>query len=202
MKRKIWLLLSRTVARIFRSRGYVLFERSCADGVFPDPVAGDTYLVLRYDNLAQNEVICTALLAMNESNAEYLEGVRQRYIIGFVVMRNEKLVHASYLFIKNKTACILGLQPGTGLIGNDFTLPEYRGRGYQAQSVMARAALAYDSGFKYVVAETSLDNIASQRGLQKGGMHLIGRMDLVVILNILVLRWRRPPGFALIGICI
>jgi len=199
---KIQFLLFRVMARVFRSHSYVLFERPCADAVFPEPVADNLHLVLRCDNLNQNKMVCEALLAMNESNREYLEDIRRGLIIGFVILCNKKLVHASYLFLKNKTTCILGLQSRTGLIGNDFTLPEYRGRGYQPQSVMARAALARDFGFEYIAAETSPDNTASQRGLQKGGMRLVGRLDLVVILNILVLRLRRPRGFALFNICI
>ena len=67
---------------------------------------------------------------------------------------------------------------------------------------IARAALAGEHGFERIAAETAPDNLASQRGMSKGGMKLLGRMDLVVVLNVLVLRLRRPKGFKPAAFCL
>ena len=90
----------------------------------------------------------------------------------------------------------------TALIGNAFTVPAYRGKSAQPRSVKARASLAREAGYERILAETSPDNLASQRGMTKGGMQLLGRMDLLVAISVLVFRWRRPAGFPLIGFCL
>lgn len=195
-------VLGRIADKLVRTHTFMVFAAPCRDAAFPLAGPGEQLCVLRQGNLADNAAVCAALVALNPSNAEYIADIRRGWIIGFVIVRGGTVVHASYLFLKNKTACILGLRPDTALMGNAFTVPAYRGQGCQPRSVAARAALAREAGFERVAAETSPDNVASQRGLQKAGMRLTGRLDLVVLLNVLVIRWRRPPGVALLGLCL
>ena len=55
--------------------------------------------------------------------------------------------------------------------------PAGRGHGYAAEAVVALLALATDRGLSRVVADTTLDNIASQRTLVRAGFRLVGTDD-------------------------
>ena len=66
-----------------------------------------------------------------------------------------------------------------------------------------RFVLTYPKrGYRFIAAETSPENRASQRGMHKGGMSLIGRLELAVILNCLIIRWQRPSGISMFGFCL
>jgi RimJ/RimL family protein N-acetyltransferase len=167
----------------------------------PEPAEGESFRTITRENLAEMQPVVEALLAVSGSTAEYVADIRRGRIVGFVILYQDEVVHYSFLFLRNKTACILGLDRHSALIGNAFTIPGYRGRRAQPRSVKARCHLAREAGYERIVAETSPDNLASQKGMQKGGMLLLGRMDLALALTIFVFRWRRPSGFRLWGLC-
>ncbi len=52
--------------------------------------------------------------------------------------------------------------------------PSARGHGYAAEALIARPAVAAEHGVLRVVADTTLDNVASQRTLLRAGFHLVG----------------------------
>ena len=192
----------RVLAAVFRSRAYLLYSRNCAGATMPDPLPGETFRVLTADNLAEMQTVVDGLLSLSADNAEYIADIRRRHVIGFIIEFDDTVAHYGYVFLRNKTACILGLDDKTALVGNAFTVPTYRGKSAQPRSVKARASLARDAGYERILAETSPDNLASQRGMTKGGMQLLGRMDLLVAISVLVFRWRRPTGFPMIGFCL
>jgi RimJ/RimL family protein N-acetyltransferase len=52
--------------------------------------------------------------------------------------------------------------------------PSARGNGFAAEAVVALLAMAADHGVHKVIADTALDNIASQQSLIRAGFHLVG----------------------------
>ena len=52
--------------------------------------------------------------------------------------------------------------------------PSARGHGLAAEAVVALVAVAAGHGVRTVVADTTLDNVASQRSLLNAGFHLVG----------------------------
>ena len=52
--------------------------------------------------------------------------------------------------------------------------PSARGHGYAAEALIALLAVAADHGVFTVIADTTLDNIASQRTLIRAGFRLVG----------------------------
>lgn len=168
----------------------------------PDPLQGEVFHVLTRDNLKEKRALVDRLIATAPYNRGYVADIRRGLIVGFIIEADRRIVHYGYLFLRNRMACILGMRGATAVIGNAFTVPDYRGKSAQSRSVMARSCLAGQAGFETIAAETSPDNHASQRGMSKAGMQRIGRMDVVVVLSILVLRWRRPAGFPMVGFCL
>lgn len=66
-------------------------------------------------------------------------------------------------------------QPDSGCVEIGYGLaPSARGHGYAAEAVIALLAIAYDHGLSKVIANTALDNIASQRTLTHAGFRLEG----------------------------
>jgi RimJ/RimL family protein N-acetyltransferase len=52
-------------------------------------------------------------------------------------------------------------------------VPSARGQGYAAEAVIALLTVADDHGLSRVIADTTLDNIASQRTLTRAGFRLV-----------------------------
>lgn len=188
--------------RIFRTHRYLVFKCMCEGASRPLREQEESVFVIDAANLDELNYVAKAVERSAADAIDYFNDVRAGKIIALVILHRGEVVHYSYVFLRNKSACILGLNKDTALVGNDFTVPSYRGKGCQSRSVTLRAAIAKDRGFDFIAAETSPDNVASQRGLQNGGMGLVGRLDLAVILNCLVIRWRRPPGVSLLGFCL
>ena len=66
-------------------------------------------------------------------------------------------------------------QPDDGCVEIGYGLaPSARGHGYAAEAVVALLAIAADRGVSRVIADTTLDNIASQRTLIRAGFRLVG----------------------------
>jgi RimJ/RimL family protein N-acetyltransferase len=66
-------------------------------------------------------------------------------------------------------------QPHGGCVEIGYGLaPSARGHGYAADAVVALLAMAADHGLSRVIADTLLDNIASQRTLIRAGFRLVG----------------------------
>lgn len=195
-------VLEKLRRRVFRTHHYLVFERDCEGGPCPVLHEGESAFVIDAENLDEHADVVNAVQRLAGDAADYFKDVRAGKVVALIIQYQGEVVHYSYVFLRNKSACILGLSKHTALIGNAFTVPAYRGKGCQSRSVALRAAIAAGRGFTAVAAETSPDNVASQRGLQNGGMRLAGRLDLVVILNSLVIRWRRPPGVPAFGFCL
>jgi RimJ/RimL family protein N-acetyltransferase len=65
-------------------------------------------------------------------------------------------------------------QPEDGSVEIGYGLtPSGRGHGYATEAVIALLAVAADHGVSRVIADTTLDNIASQRTLVRAGFRLV-----------------------------
>jgi RimJ/RimL family protein N-acetyltransferase len=65
-------------------------------------------------------------------------------------------------------------QPDGGCVEIGYGLaPSARGHGYAAEAVIALLTVAADHGLFRVIADTTLDNIASQRTLIRAGFRLV-----------------------------
>jgi RimJ/RimL family protein N-acetyltransferase len=66
-------------------------------------------------------------------------------------------------------------QPVKGSVEIGYGLaPSARGHGYAAEAVIALLTVAAEHGLSRVIADTTLDNIASQRTLVRAGFRLVG----------------------------
>jgi RimJ/RimL family protein N-acetyltransferase len=66
-------------------------------------------------------------------------------------------------------------QPDGGCVEIGYGLaPSARGHGYAAEAVVALVAMAADHGLSRVIADTTVDNSASQRTLIQAGFRLAG----------------------------
>jgi hypothetical protein len=194
-------MLRRVLAQVLVIHSHQIYMLDCCVLPLPQQLPDEKVVQLSSECIDDYPSLTSQLTLLNIGNAEYLADIRRDRMIGALVESKGQLVHYGFFYKRNRMACLLGLPPRAALIGNSFTIPEYRGRGCQGRSVLARALAARQAGFTRIYAETSIDNIASGRGLAKAGMNCLGRMDFVVIGRVLVIRWRRPEGFSLLGFC-
>lgn len=195
---KTLVFLRRKLARVQR---HLVYTVHCTDAREANWLPGEQVWVCSRRKL-WDQAVSEQLVSLSPDNRDYLEAIPRGEAEGLAVLCNGKVVHYAFLMYRNKTACLLGFSKETALIGNAFTIDAYRGRGCQARSVAARIRMAEQAGLDQVISETSYDNTASQRGLVKGGMQLFGRVEFVVLLNVLVVRYRRPDkSIQRVGLC-
>ena len=199
MIKRIFAAISR---RLIRRQSHLLY-RSQINGVIKLPSTGDfEFKTITAQTISGQHVLTNMLVDLNPDNGPYISDIEKDRIAGLMILEGGQTVHYGFVFKSNKTAALLGLPPSTALIGNSFTMPSHRGNGLQARSVHARAEIARSNGFAEIAAETDPENYSSQRGLLKSGLKLQGPVELVVVLNCFVIRWRRPKGIALLGFCL
>lgn len=84
-------------------------------------------------------------------------------------------------------------QPFGGCVEIGYGLaPSARGDGYAAEAAVALLVLAAENGVTKVIADTTLDNIASQRTLVRAGFRLVGADDTLQQYEALLDPGRRP----------
>ena len=84
-------------------------------------------------------------------------------------------------------------QPDGGCVEIGYGLaPSARGHGYAAEAVAVLLGMAADHGLSRVIADTAVDNIASQRALIRAGFHLVGTDDELHHYEALLDIGRRP----------
>ncbi len=132
------------------------------------------------------------LLWYSPTNKEFIDAHRRCEVDGLFIHANDKLVHYAFLIRHNKTTRLIGFDNETALIGNMYTASDYRGKGYQKRATAALLDWAISSGAQRVIAETSYTNTASQQGLKNGGMQSFGKVELLIVFNFLVIRYKRP----------
>jgi len=190
------------MSRVVRRQSHVLFHAGVADlepGAAPPGVRA---VEINAENFAEMASIRSKVTALNAQSAAYFDDVRLGKAFGLALVRDGEVVHYAFLFVRNKTARMLGLPAGCALMGNAYTIRSQRGRGLQGYSARCRARIAKNAGFESVASETSPANRASQRGLEKAGMKRVGRVELLVLLNCIVVRHQRPRGLGRLGLCL
>lgn len=187
--------------KLVRVQRHLVYAVLCTDAKEPKWLSGERVCVSIRGKL-WDQVVSDQIVSLSSCNRDYLEAIPRGEAEGLAILRDGKVVHYAFLMYRNKTTCLLGFGKEVGLIGNAFTINSYRGRGCQARSVAARIKMAERAGLVQVISETSYDNTASQRGLAKAGMKLLGRVESVVLLNVLVIRYRRPDrSIQRVGLC-
>ncbi len=179
--------------RLIRIEKHQVYIASCADAEEPDWLPGEQVCYSSYKAL-WNKVVSEHLAALPVRNSDYLRAVSRGEAEGLAVLYKGKIVHCAFLMYRNKSAALLGFDKNVGLLGNAFTIDPYRGRGCQARSVAARIRMARQAGLDQVISATSYDNLSSQRGLVNGGMKYFGSVGLFILLNALVVRYKRPDN--------
>jgi RimJ/RimL family protein N-acetyltransferase len=119
---------------------------------------------------------------------EYIEGIRRGDVAGVFLLEDGTVAHRAFLMRHSRTLEILGAKHGSMLLGNAYTQPGFRGRGYHKRSIQARIELAWRLGAEAVVSEAHPDNLASMRALESSGLRRAGRVTVVVVGNRLVFR--------------
>lgn len=180
----------RLLRRIFRRQSHYIFHADCKHAAVVQWPKDEQVVRFSRINPLSRELHDQALHLLPNSR-QYMDAVTQGEAEGLLVCVGGQIVHSAYLMFANKTTRLLGFDRSWGLLGNSFTMTHHRGRGCQARSTSERIAMAAAAGLPAVVSETSPDNLASQRGLQRGGMRYLGQVRFFVILNIFVIRTQR-----------
>ena len=84
-------------------------------------------------------------------------------------------------------------QPDNGCVEVGYGLaPSARGYGYAAEALVALLNVAADHGLSRVVADTTVDNTASQRTLERAGFRQIGTNSDLYLYDVLLDAPSRP----------
>lgn len=187
--------------RTFRIRRHVLFVANAQD--IASPVWLEEEFPVRFtSDQPLPPDLRRQLAALPVESTAYLRAVDAGEAQGLIVCVAGRIVHCGFLMFGNKTACLLGFGKDIALLGNAFTVTDYRGKGCQKRSLRERTAMARHAGIARVLSETSPDNDASQRGLIKAGLRRLGPVHCWIFLNTIVLRVVRPASsVSMAGVC-
>jgi len=84
-------------------------------------------------------------------------------------------------------------QPDDGCVGVGYGLaPSARGHGYAGEALVALLNVAADHGLSRVVADTTGDNVASQRTLERAGFRRVGTNGELYLYEVLLSAPSRP----------
>ena len=187
-------------SRFFRVQQHMVFEHDLSNIPSVDwPVGVEVITLITAQDVTSE--IYAELVDLASDNTDYLNDIKRGNCIGLVVRQDSKIVHFAFIMRGSRTLCLLGLPSNAALLGNAYTLPEFRGNGYQTRSIRQRIKLASQQNFIIAYSETSPDNYTSQRGIKRGGMLFKGSIILIVIMNIFVIRWRSSYKTPLFSIC-
>lgn len=131
-----------------------------------------------------------------QGGEEYLAAVARGEAALVLILCDEAPAHYAFLLRESRTVAVLGEEPGAvALIGNAYTWPAHRGRGLHPYGVYRRGRLARRLGYAGAASETARGNVASQRGLTKGGFRWAGTVWVAVLANRLALGWSSARSF-------
>ena len=121
---------------------------------------------------------------IGDRNVYSIEGAKQ-YIAKKITPQFERLGFGNYTVVRKSDNAKLGtcgLYDREGLTGVDIGfgfLPNYEGKGYALESSLKLKELALDSfGLKQISAITNIDNISSQKLLEKLGLQYLKIIQL------------------------
>jgi RimJ/RimL family protein N-acetyltransferase len=174
--------------RVVRGRRHVLYAKRNTGqegaGTVLTPTNDPNVVVAeRSSDLEMSGIECS-----EAGSLEYIDGIGKGDVVGVFLLENEKVVHRSFLMRHSRTLEILGAPHGSMLLGNAYTQPGFRGRGYHKRSIQARIEVAWRLGAETVVSEAHPDNLASMRALESSGLRRVGSVTVVVVGNRLVFR--------------
>ena len=186
-------------SRFFRVQQHMVFEHDLSNVPSVDwPLGVEVVPLITAQDVTSE--IYAELVNLASDNTDYLNDIKRGSCIGLVVRQDNKIVHFAFVMRGSRMLCLLGLPSNAALLGNAYTLPEFRGRGYQTRSITQRIKLASQQNFIIAYSETAPDNYTSQRCIKRGGMLFKGSIILIVIMNIFVIRWRssyKAPTFSI-----
>lgn len=187
--------------RLIRIRKHYVYIARCTD-VNPPSWLPEEQVYRASCKQPWDEVLSKQITDLSPDNQDYLDAVLCGEAEVLAIVYHGRVVHYAFLMYGNKTTCLLGFNKQVGLIGNVLTINSYRGRNCQARSSEELARMAGITGLEQVISETAYDNTASQRGLAKSQLKLLGKIEILILFNTLVIRYRRPTSsIRLIGFC-
>ena len=146
---------------------YVVYTADAGSVPPPEPVEG-----LRLEQLSDAELVALSNRPEAREQAQRFE--RLGFNEAFGVWKDGKLAHVAWLIPADRDALQevrnVKLRAGEAEITHCLTLPEFRGQGMYPFAIRSLCDVARQRGIHRIYMITSVENLASQRGIEKAGL--------------------------------
>lgn len=135
---------------------------------------------------------------VNDSKLELFKKRFKKGRICFIALDGERVCSFAWVSFENEyendCRMEIKLHEGEGYIFDSYTVPEYRGSGFQTALISKRLAYLKDQGFRRAVAFVWDDNIPSLKACRSVSFEKGKTVTLVTLLGLRFHRWRKSKG--------
>lgn len=171
--------------RVLQCRRDVLYE---ADPVWvagaaagPAEVPGETVVWVHRGNLGSAATAAVEAAVLGGANHAYRQALCGADLLLAIVDEQGRIASYGFVLFESFYKQVLSEAADTPMIGNCFTDPQQRGRGYYPHLLRAACRRLADEGCRRVIITCAPDNLASVRGIEKAGFRRVRTLSSLVV---------------------
>lgn len=171
--------------RLFQWRRDVLYAsdpaRLAAAAAGWAEVPGETVVWVHRGNLGSADTAAVEAAVLGGANHAYREALCGADQLLAIVDKQGHVASYGFVLFESFYKQVLGEAADTPMIGNCFTDPQQRGRGYYPRLLRAACHRLADEGYRRVIITCAPDNLASVRGIEKAGFRRVRALSSLVV---------------------
>ncbi len=171
--------------RLLQWRSDVLYQadpaRLADAAAGPAEVPGETVVWVHCGNLGSAATAAVEAAVLGGANHAYRQALCGADQLLAIVDEQGYVASYGFVLFESFYKQVLREAADTPMIGNCFTDPGQRGRGYYPRLLRAACRRLADEGYRRVIITCAPDNLASVRGIEKAGFRRVRTLSSVVL---------------------
>ena len=171
--------------RLVQWRSDVLYDadpvRFAGAASGPAEVPGETVVWVHRGNLGSAATAAVEAAVLGGANHAYRQALCGADQLLAIVDEQGHVASYGFVLFESFYKQVLRESADTPMIGNCFTDPAQRGRGYYPRLLRAACRRLADEGYQRVIITCAPDNQASVRGIEKAGFRRVRTLSSLVV---------------------
>ena len=171
--------------RLFQWRSDVLYEadpaRLADTTAGPAEVSGERVVWVHRGNLGSAATAAVEAAVLGGANHAYREALCGADLLLAIVDEQGHVASYGFVLFESFYKQVLRESADTPMIGNCFTDPGRRGRGFYPRLLRAACCRLADEGYRRIIITCAPDNQASVRGIEKAGFRRVRTLSSLVL---------------------
>ena len=171
--------------RVLQRRRDVLYEADPAwvagATAGPAEVSGETVVWVHRGNLGSAATAAVEAAVLGGANHAYRQALCGADLLLAIVDEHGHVASYGFVLFESFYKQVLGEAADTPMIGNCFTNPQQRGRGFYPRLLRAACRRLAEEGYRRIIITCEPDNQASVRGIEKAGFRRVRTLSSLVV---------------------